>query len=121
MTTTVAVVLVLVTMIFSASSAWVIIRTMDREIAENARLARELTDAHNRLYAAWTDGKVIPPSDLPFVDPVSETPLPPELLDYLMQYEDVTVRGKYERMMRAGLAKQMSPLAILKTFEQPGV
>jgi len=96
-------------------------RVLDEAKAREETLRRQLSDANNRLFAAWSDGKVIPPSDLPFVDPVSETPLAPELLEFLAQYEDLTVRAKYERMMRAGLAKQMTPLAILKTFETPGV
>lgn len=85
------------------------------------QLERELKDAHNRLFAAYDGGKVIPPSDLPLVDPVAETPMPRELQEFLDQYHEPAARAKFERIVRQGLAKQQSPLVILKQFEQPEV
>ena len=100
-----------------AASIEMVTSAMGRE----AKLDRELKDANNRLFAAWEGGKVIPPSDIPLVDPVAETPLVPELQSFLDQYQELTVRAKYERIIRQGLAKQMSPLLILKQFETPEV
>lgn len=65
----------------------------------------ELTEAHNRLYAAWKEGAVIPAADLPPSPPAP--PLEPELQAFVDEWTSPAVRQGIEDRIRRLRAKKV--------------
>lgn len=97
-------------------------RVMDPLLdAARAQLADALVHerrAADRLVAAWKDGYRVPEPEpeaprTPFV----EDPLPPQLAEWLAQWEDPSAREKWEAELRRRLAAGRSVDAILMDLE----
>lgn len=70
----------------------------------------------SRLLLAFDAGKTVPLPDIP-VNEVVDEPLPPILLEFLCEYEDIDARMVWAKKLQRELALGKSPTAILKDIE----